>query len=666
MANPLHVMVQQLGRLALLLACPIAAAQLPPVEAFFQSAKLLDAKLSPDGSHIAVTTAASDGSAIGLFVVDTRQSPPQSQQVAGFANSHITDFEWVGDKHLVFSFPGHAGLGGGLFSVHRDGSQLRQLIARLGREHAVKLQTRAMLLPANHLLLHVPRGNEAHATEVILGEAEFKGEEVRAIKPLWQDVRNGRTRPYEMPAPPAGVMRWWFNDAGEVKAAVAINEGQEALYWLGQEGDSRRWQMLAQAPLTQLPFEPQWVGSGDQLYVWHRHGERGERVVSAFDFARNAPGTQVLVKAPGFDFRGQLLSEGNRLQGVRVNAETLQTIWFDPARKGVQQQIDAELPGRVNLIDCRRCDTDDALALVKSYSDQHPGEYLVFRRNQRPSWQRIGVVLPAIDPARMAQVELQRFHARDGLEIPVWLTVPAGEAKPRPTVILVHGGPWIRGGSWRWKGLQQFLASRGYLVLEPEFRGSDGYGEKHLRAGFKQWGQAMQDDIADTLRWAQAKGLASEDACIAGASYGGYSTLMGLIRHPELYRCGIAWVALTDPLLYLQGAWWIEDDVSGLARRHLLPEMVGDVERDRDMLRRNSPVLQAASIRAPVLLAFGEEDLRIPLRHGKRMLSALRKAGQEPEWLSYPHEGHVWTRTATHVDFARRVEAFLGKHLPKR
>jgi dipeptidyl aminopeptidase/acylaminoacyl peptidase len=230
--------------------------------------------------------------------------------------------------------------------------------------------------------------------------------------------------------------------------------------------------------------------------------------------------------------------------------------------------------------------------------------------------------------------------------------------------VLVHGGPWVRDGQWTWSSMGQFLASRGYVVIEPEFRGSTGYGEAHFKAGWKQWGQAMQDDVADALLWAQAQKLATDKVCIAGASYGGYSTLMGLVRQPELYRCGIAWLAVTDLPLYVTGSWWVDDDISELLRRHTVPDMVGDAEKDADMLARNSPVLLASHIKAPVLLAFGDADRRVPLAHGKRMREAMQKAGQEPEWVSYSGEGHGWAKLTTRLDFAQRVEKFLAQHLP--
>ena len=138
---------------------------------------------------------------------------------------------------------------------------------------------------------------------------------------------------------------------------------------------------------------------------------------------------------------------------------------------------------------------------------------------------------------------------------------------------------------------------------------------------------------------------------------------MGLVRNPELYRCGVAWVALTDPFLYLKGSWWTRDDISDEGRRYSLPAMVGDAEKDAEMLTAASPLAQAARIKGPLLLAFGQDDLRVPLEHGKRLREAMQKAGNEPEWVVYPGEGHSWRLPQTRTDFARRMERFLAEHL---
>jgi dipeptidyl aminopeptidase/acylaminoacyl peptidase len=265
----------------------------------------------------------------------------------------------------------------------------------------------------------------------------------------------------------------------------------------------------------------------------------------------------------------------------------------------------------------------------------------------------------------MGSVEFERIKARDGHDLPVWLTRPAGTTAKQalPAVVLVHGGPWVRQGSWRWDPMAQFLASRGYLVLEPEFRGSDGYGLKHLNAGNRQWGQAMQDDVSDVLLWARQQGLANDKACIAGSSYGGYSTLMGLIKNPELFRCGSASFAVTDLMLMVKGSWWVEDDVSDATRKHSLPERVGDPVKDQEMLLAQSPVTQAHRLRAPLQLMWGDEDKRVPLTHGHRLRSEMRKAGLEPEWVVYEGEGHGLRKLENRTDMARRLESFLARHL---
>jgi dipeptidyl aminopeptidase/acylaminoacyl peptidase len=372
------------------------------------------------------------------------------------------------------------------------------------------------------------------------------------------------------------------------------------------------------------------------------------------------------VTTPGYDFSGSLVLDrsGARALGVRVITDGEQTVWFDEGMKRMQALADEALPNRVNRLNCRRCGADDMVVLVRSYSDREPGRlYLYEAATQR--WQAVSQVLDGIDAKRMATVDLHRIQARDGRDLPVWLTLPADSkaGQPLPAVVLVHGGPWVRGGQWQWQALEQFLASRGYLVISPEFRGSTGFGAAHYEAGWKQWGQAMQDDVADALLWARKEGLASDKACIAGASYGGYSALMGLVRQPELYRCGVAWVAVTDPFLLLQGSWWVDDDSTNLVRKHMLPQLIGDADKDAAMLAANSPLAQAKRIKAPLLLAFGESDRRVPLAHGERLRDALREAGRPPEWVSYANEGHSWRQVSTQVDFARRVEKFLDQHL---
>jgi dipeptidyl aminopeptidase/acylaminoacyl peptidase len=257
---------------------------------------------------------------------------------------------------------------------------------------------------------------------------------------------------------------------------------------------------------------------------------------------------------------------------------------------------------------------------------------------------------------------MHRVAARDGLLLPVYVTHPAGAPadRPLPTVVLVHGGPWVRGADLRWESWAQFLASRGYRVLEPEFRGSTGYGWTHFNAGFKQWGRAMQDDLVDTVQWAAKQGLTDAgEVCIMGASYGGYASLMGPITHPGVYRCAISYAGVTDIDLMYSISW---SDFSEAMRLYSMPVLIGDREKDADLLAAVSPLKRAGEIKVPVLLAHGSADVRVPADHASKFARAAKRGGVPLEYVEYP-EGHGFVNPAHETDFLGRVERFLEKTL---
>jgi acetyl esterase/lipase len=650
---------------------PASSAARLPAEAFFKNPEVLDAQLSPSGTQLAITTSLGS-QRVGLVVIDPL-NPRQARRVALFSDVDVVRFQWVNDKRLVFSVADlEAGSGEdqyaapGLYGVDADGKELRLLVARRNAPFFTdgSLKGREPLR-WNHRLLQVPQSATAEESdEVIVGELVFSGpNELREVVPVRLNTRNGRSHSMKLSAPDRSL-DWLFDSSGQARVAVSQREGKRAVHWRGP-GQSE-WQLLSEADALRAPFTPHHVDDAGNLFVTHSAGAEGRLVLSSYDFERRAPAAQPWVSVEGFDYTGRVLTlgSGQRAAGVRVEADAEATFWQDAKMKRFQQQVDERLPAGVNRVSCRRCGASDMVALVRHFSDRDPGR-LWFYSAGTDKWLSITPVLSGINPAQMASVDFQRIKARDGRDLPVWLTLPEGRkpGSPGPTVVMVHGGPWVRGGHWRWSAMEQFLASRGYMVISPDFRGSTGYGRAHFEAGWKQWGQAMQDDVADAVLWAQAQGLADKRVCIAGASYGGYATLMGLVRHPELYRCGAAWLAVTDPFLLLEGSWWVRDDTSDASRRYSLPQMVGDAKADAQMLTSVSPVAQAERIRAPLLLAFGEADLRVPLAHGKRLREAMQKAGHEPLWITYPGEGHGWRSPQTRVDFAQRLEKFFAEHL---
>jgi dipeptidyl aminopeptidase/acylaminoacyl peptidase len=638
-----------------------------PVERFFHRAEISAAELSPSGRYVALTTASPTGRTL-LAILDLDKKAEGLSIIANFADVDIRSFYWVNEDRLVFNTIdsqaplNQQGFGPGLFSIKRDGSGQRELIR--GRSGAtITLGTSI----AKHELgpEHVFRSTlDDGSDDVIIVEYLFnrRTHDVLNVLPKRLDVATGIARPISFGAPD-NVRSWVFDRAGRPRVAVAQRADQTEVFWYAPESDS--WQSIRRGATTRMTFFPLGVDAAGRLYGSDVDAE-GRSVVKRFDVPTGRSEGTVLVSAKGFDLDPRLNFDRKtgELLGVRYETDAPGVTWFDPALKALQEVADARFPGRVNTIACRRCQSEDGVMLVRSYSDRDPGFYATYRVASR-SWDLIGKNRPDIDPARMAPLDFYRTTARDGEDLPIWVTMPQGRSGPQPAVVLVHGGPWIRGVHWQWNPEAEFLASRGYVVLEPEFRGSDGYGTEHLVKGFRQWGRTMQDDLVDAVRWAANKGMVDPGrVCIAGASYGGYAALMGVIRDADTFRCGIAWVAVTDPRLLFE--FNQESDSQSEFRDYAYPEMIGDPVKDAAMLRDVAPVEHAGEIRVPLLMAFGSRDRRVPIEHGRTMLAAMKSAGLDPEYVVYDGEGHGFLKLSNRVDFYTRVERFLAKNLERR
>jgi dienelactone hydrolase len=633
-----------------------ADAAIPP-GTFFNNADIGEVRISPSGRHLALTVPAPTGRMVLAVVELGGDKPPVV--VAGSGRVDIYAFEWANDDRLVYQVANLqvAGydqeFGPGLFSVKRDGSEAR---AHVRGQWVVEGGAVVSDLGPDHRLLKVLRDG---SNDVIIGQVVFRSHEFSGIVPKRLDLTTGRWRSLAVGSPPNAV-EWVFDPNGEPRALRTVSEGNGEVFW--REG-AETWRSVLKAPYLSMPWEPEAIDGSGAFYVV-AYARDSTQVLTRFDPKAGKLDAEPIVSTPGFDGFQRLIFDsqtGKRVLGVGVDTDARTTVWFDPQIKKLQAMADARFPDRVNEIVCAAC-LDGGALLVHSYSDRDPGTYSIYQPTTR-EWTTIGRARQAVDPGQMSTLDLHRIRARDGLDLPVWVTTPRGAATtPRPAVVLVHGGPWVRGTHWGWSADAQFLASRGYVVIEPEFRGSAGYGRAHMNAGFRQWGTTMQDDVADAVRWAAAKGLIdAKRVCIAGASYGGYATLMGAIRYPDLYRCGVAWVAVSDPRLLLKSMW--ESDIGREAREFSFPMMIGDPVKDAEMLKDAAPVERAREIKVPMLLAYGAEDQRVPIDHADRIRAAMRQAGNEPEYVVYAGEGHGWLKVENRIDFWQRVEKFLAKNL---
>jgi dipeptidyl aminopeptidase/acylaminoacyl peptidase len=661
--------------LALGLACsaPWAAAQAPaasaapaapaatapvPLKDFFKQPDFAQVAISPNGDFLAAVVRTNDRR--NLAVVEIKNG--NTRVITNLQATDLAGFRWLSDQRLVYTlFDSQRGLadqtGAGLFAIDRDGSNFREIYPLRGTS-----DTSVGAYRPGAYVAKIP------GTEEILVQAPQRSR--RALDILRVDTRTGQ-RNIVVDRTPGEVIAWVADHQGVPRAAVTdVNDQRRRFAVFLRDSAETPWRKIAEfdrydaEQLEPVAFDGDGSllviarAGGDKaaLYRWDAAGNKlGERLVAHkdYDFVSSRDDDSL---ASGLVFDAKT----NKLAGVRIEGERLEQVWFDPEWARMQAAIDAALPKHINRLS--RSSNTDAV-LVFSYSDRDPGRWYLLNL-QKKQLQELVARMPWIKPEQMAEVKFIRYPARDGLSIPAYLTLPPGKpAKDLPLVVLVHGGPFLRGETWGYDAEAQFLASRGYAVLQADYRGSMGYGWKHYAAGWKQWGQAMQDDLSDGVKTLAAQGTVNpKRVCIMGGSYGGYATMMGLVKDPDLYRCGINMVGVTDLPMFIDETHSDRNYVPRYSD-HFYENQVGHPSKDKAMLEANSPARHAARIKAPVMIVHGAGDVRVPQEHATKMRSALRDAGKEPVWIYYDDEGHGFLKESTRVDLYTQIERFLAENL---
>jgi len=639
-----------------------AAAERIPVENFFGDPDISFVRLSPSGHYVAMVNRLDDGQ-VALVVRETANLKKVTT-LTMLDSARMQRLAWVNDQRLTFTvknpkieFEGNFDQ----FAIDRDGTAIVHLISGnwLHRQEAIGTNIKNRLLTADYIFDGVTHDG---SDDIVVGKYSWNNIDM-APQSMHLYRLNTRTLQLKDMLPdtqPAHVFQWILDAADQPRVAWAKFEGRCIVYYRAQ--DAHAWREIENRDCYKdVEFEPVSFDSDNTLYV--RAGYKGRSALFTYNLDKRQLDSMPFVDIEGFDFDGALERDyvTRKILGVHFVADASSTAWLDPVMKGIQGKVDALLPGTVNHLTCSYDCRAPLAVLVRSDSDRMPTAYYVYTP-ANGAIVGLGNSLPGIDPKKMGKRDFFRFGARDGLQIPVYVTRPAVAAPgPLPTVVLVHGGPYVRGGYWEWDGEAQFLASRGYLVLQPEFRGSTGFGHAHFQAGWQQWGRAMQDDLADAAAWAVKQGWADPKRIgIMGASYGGYATLMGLARNPELFRAGVEWVGVTDIGLLFSV---VESDASEDARRYDMKTLIGDPEKSPAAFDAVSPLAQAGKITQPLLMAYGAYDRRVPLVHATKFNNAIKKQNHNVEYLVYPEEGHGWRTAADRIDFWNHVGAFLDKNL---
>lgn len=635
----------------------------PGIDTFFNNPKYHEPVLSPNGKYLAVRTRNVDGR-MALLVLDT-DTLKTSTKVASYKNVDVDHVYWINNERLYYDFEDSRDesefLPGSAFAANRDGSQSVQLMTkdwRYTQEHTSSRIKQKVLPWDYHLISPAHDGSD----DILVSYSTYSNADYALTS---KHIYRLNTKTRELKSlidgtTPKGITSWVLDTDGVPVVGSAYAKGRWTIYY--HDKQAKRWETLANFdPYKEAGFSPSFIDFDGNFYV-ERQGEHGTDELFKYSFKEKQVVAKSWVGSKNFDLNATPLVDyqARKLIGLTYQGDAWETLWLDPKMKALQAKIDGKLPGTINSISCGNC-LSSPVYLVTARSDRQPDQYLLYRE-ANDELLVLGNTRPEIRVAQMGIRDVQRISARDGLPIPLYITKPAGYTKGvLPTVVLVHGGPWVRGWSWEWDAEAQFLASRGYLVLQPEFRGSTGYGKKLFEAGFKQWGQAMQDDVADATRWAIDQGLADpKRVAIAGASYGGYATLMGLIKHPELYRCGFQWVGVTDINLMFDVSW---SDFSNEWLGYGMRTLVADPETDAAMIRQYSPLEQADKLRQPLLMAYGAQDIRVPIVHGNKFHSAVKRNNSNVEMVVYSEEGHGWYLEKNRLDFWGRVEKFLEQNL---
>jgi dienelactone hydrolase len=398
----------------------------------------------------------------------------------------------------------------------------------------------------------------------------------------------------------------------------------------------------------------------DVAYVVTRNG--GERLAAyKFDLKAKTIGA-IVYQNPKHDVVGYVLEPVTK-RVVGVEYETFEgdkIEWLD--RGWAQLWADLSATFETGTIEFVSFANDRKIfTIYHRGADDPAGSYYLVNLN-KPEVSKLGSMHPAVTPAEYLTPKLIHYKARDGLEIPAYLTMPRNVSKP-PLVVMPHGGPQSNDDPAVYDDWQQFLAWRGYAVLQPQFRGSEGLGRSFIEAGHKQWGLKMQDDITDGVKEVIAQGIVDKERiCIFGWSYGGYAAMAGLAFTPDLYKCGVAGAGISD-LLTMTG---FVNGYSGYGfdeKYWYWPKAVGDVTRDRERMTATSPALHAARIQAPLLLIHGVHDTTVPIGQSEEMARAMDKAGKPYQFLRLEGEDHNLYRADTRRKMYEALDQFLAKHL---
>jgi dipeptidyl aminopeptidase/acylaminoacyl peptidase len=567
-------------------------------------------------------------------VVEPRQAlgdASRARRVTSETDRDIGGYWWKNNDRIVYirDFGGDENFH--LFAVDKDGSNLIDLT------------------PFEGVKVDVIDELEEHDTEVLIGMNQRNPELFDAYR------LNIVTGEMQLVAEnPGNVLRWVTDHTGALRIAVASDGVNSTL--LHRQSESEPFTEIITTNFKES-LDPLFFTFDNRDFFAISNLGRDKAAIVRYDVAARKE-SEVLFEHPEVDVEGLAFSKKRKvLTTIAYTTWKQQRHFLDRELESIFTAIQTQLPGyEVNVVDMTK---DEMTYVIRTYSDRSLGSFYLFDvpTGELTKLCDVGSWLPSEHLAEMKPI---RYQTRDGLTIHGYLTLPVGvEPKNLSVIVNPHGGPWVR-DRWTYNPEVQFLANRGYAVLQVNYRGSTGYGRAFWESSFKQWGRKMQDDLTDGARYLIDAGIAAPDRIgIYGASYGGYATLAGLTFTPEVYACGVDYVGVSNLLTFIQTIppYW-------KPFLEMMYEMVGNPETEEEYLREASPVFHADRIQVPLLVIQGARDPRVNINESDQIVEALKRHGVDVEYLVKENEGHGFHNEENRFEVYETMERFLGRYLP--
>jgi dipeptidyl aminopeptidase/acylaminoacyl peptidase len=635
---------------ACLFGAGLAAAQpangVPPLldrQLFFGDPEISGAQISPDGKFIAFIKPL-DGTR-NIWVKRTEEPFEAARPVTADTRRPIPGYSWSRDGRFIFYVQDQGGDENyNVYAVDPAASP-----AEGARTPAARNLTEAK--GARAVIYGVPR-SQPDVLYIGLNDRDAAWHDLYRVNIATGErtlLRQNSER----------ITGWVFDVKDQLRLATrAAENGDTEVLRVDEGGFSKIYACSVFETCNPVRFHK----NGTQVYMVSNKGNTDLARLVLLDVQS---GTETVVEADRkgrVDIAGAIFSDlSDELLATVYFDERRRIEWKDKAFEADYEFLTSRIPGtQVTFGSSTR---DERLYLVTATSDVEPGQAFLFDRKTRqltPQY-RIREQLPREHLATMTAI---RYPSSDGLEVPAYLTLPKGvAARSLPVIVVPHGGPWAR-DLWGYSGYAQFLANRGYAVLQPNFRGSTGFGKRFLDAGNGEWGDLMQDDITWGVKHLVDKGIADPKRVgIMGGSYGGYATLAGLAFTPDLYGAGVSIVGPSNLLTLLESIPPYWEPI-----RKMFHERMGnpDVPEQKARLERQSPLNSAHKIASPLLVVQGANDPRVKKAESDQIVVALRERGFPVEYLVAPDEGHGFARPVNNMAMFAAAEAFLAKHLGGR